>query len=80
VFLNTYKTPAFAATYLKMPSAAQNYNMAKRKCVKYNLRFYFCPFFHENLLLPLLKHPLLTHSYWPLVSVTLKIKVMQLSN
>ena len=39
-FLNTYKTLAYAVTYLKMLSIAQNYNMANRKCVKYNLRFY----------------------------------------
>ena len=40
-FLNTYKTFAYAVTYLKMLSTAQNYNMANKKCVKYNLRFYF---------------------------------------
>ena len=32
--LNTYKTLAYAATYLKMLSTPQNYNMANRKCVK----------------------------------------------
>ena len=42
-FLNTYKILAYAVTYLKMLSIAQNYNMANRKCVKYNLRFYCCP-------------------------------------
>ena len=40
--LNTYKTLAYAVTYLKMLSTTQNYNLANRKCVKHNLRFYFC--------------------------------------
>ena len=40
-----HKTLVYAAPYLKMLSAAQNYNMANRQCVKYNLRFYFCPCF-----------------------------------
>lgn len=33
---------AYAVIYLKMLSTTQNYNMVKRKCVKYNLRFYCC--------------------------------------
>jgi len=44
-FLNTYKTLAYAVTYLKMISIAQNYNMDNRKCLKYNLRFYYHPCF-----------------------------------
>jgi len=32
--LNIYKTLAYAVTYLKMLSTKQNYNTAKRKCVK----------------------------------------------
>ena len=79
-FPNTYKTLVYAAPYLKMLSAAQNYSMANRQCVKYNLRFYCCPCFWENLLLSLLNHPLITLSYWPLVSITLTIKLLQLSN
>jgi hypothetical protein len=62
-----------------MLSTIQNYKMANRKYVKQNLRFYFCPCFWENLL-PLLNHPLLTLSHWPLVSITLTTKFMQLSN
>jgi len=76
---HTYKTLVYAAPYLKMLSAAQNYSMANRECVKYNLRFYFCPCFWENLLLSLLNHPLITFSYWPLVSITLTIKLLHLS-
>ena len=41
-FLKTCRTLAYAVTYLKMLSAAQNYNMANRQYVKYNLRFHFC--------------------------------------
>jgi len=39
--LNTYKTLAYAPTYLEMLSTAQNYNMANRQYVKHNSRFYF---------------------------------------
>ena len=77
-FLNTYKTLVYAVPYLKILSAAQNYSMANRQCVKYNLRFYCCPCFWENLH-SLLNHPLITLSYWPLVSITLT-KLLQLSN
>jgi hypothetical protein len=41
-FLNTYKILAYNVRYLKKLSIALNYNMANRKCVKYNLRFYCC--------------------------------------
>ena len=44
-FSNNYKTLVYAVPYLKMLSAAQNYSMANRQCVKYNLRFYFFPCF-----------------------------------
>ena len=40
--LNTYKTFAYAVTYLEILSTAQNYNMANRPYVKHKLRFYFC--------------------------------------
>ena len=78
-FLNTYIRSAYAVC-LKTLSTKQHYNMANRKYVKYNLRFYFCPCFWEKALLPLLNHPLLPLSCWPLVSVTLSTKLMQVSN
>jgi len=40
--LNTYKTFAYAVTYLKMLSTAQKLHRTNRQDVKYNLRFYFC--------------------------------------
>ena len=49
-FLNAYRTLAYAVTGLKMLSTKQIYNMDKRKCMKYNLRFYFCPCFWEAFL------------------------------
>ena len=47
-FLNTYKTLDNAVTYLKMLSTTQNYNMANRKYVKYNLRFTSVPAFEKK--------------------------------
>ena len=40
--LNTYKTLAYAVTYLKIFSTAQNYvQHGQQKVCGYNLRFYF---------------------------------------
>jgi len=39
--LNTYKTFAYAVTYLKMLSTAKKLHRTERQYVKYNLRFYF---------------------------------------
>ena len=60
--LNTYKTLAYAVTYLKILSTTQNYNMANRKCVKYNLGFYFCFCFLEKPSSPSTKPPT-AHSF-----------------
>ena len=62
-----------------MLSTAQNYNMANRQYVKYNLRFYFCFCFWKNLPLPPPNPPLLSLSYWPSVSVTVTTQLKQLS-
>ena len=61
-----------------MLSTSQNYNTANRNCVKYNLRFYFCPCFWKKKIFFSLNHPLLTLSYWPSVSITVKTKLKQL--
>ena len=77
--LNTYKTFAYAVTYLKMLSAAHKLHRTNRQYVKYNLRFYFCFCFSKNLPLPPPNPPLLCLSYWPTVSVTVTTKLKQLS-
>ena len=55
------------------------YYMANRKCVKYNLIFYFCPLFLRKPS-PSAKPPQLTLSYWLSVSVTVITTFMQMNN
>ena len=77
--LNTYKTFAYAVTYLKMLSTAQKLHRTNRQYVKYNLRFYFCFCFWKNLLHPPPNPPLLSLSYCPSISVTVTTQIKQLS-
>jgi len=64
---------------LHCTETTQNYNMANRKYVKYNLRSYFHFCFSKSLPLPPPNPPLLSLSYWPSVSVTVTTQLKQLS-